>query len=353
MSCSLYIHIPYCRSRCIYCDFHSSIDGVKGEYIEALRRVIPYEREFETVYIGGGTPSLLTAEQLEILCKGLRVKGEFTLEGNPDSLEGELLSAAASLGVNRLSIGVQSVNDGALKTLGRRHTARVAEQAVERAKKLGFDNISLDLMVGIPFAYEQDIAEFASLAERHAVTHISCYMLKNEVGTPLYNLVQNGSLTLPSEDETARQYDIAVQELKMAGFERYEISNFAKNGAYSRHNMRYWDCRDYLGVGASAHSCVDSRRFYYEADTQGFIDGAPPTEDGVCDAEDFIMLQTRLTKGLSLAELKRRFYYTFDEGRLYAIKKMQEQGLLCLDGERLTLTDRGLLLQNSVLTQIL
>ncbi len=353
MSCSLYIHIPYCRSRCIYCDFHSSSSGVQEDYVEALCRAIPYEREFETVYIGGGTPSLLSAQQLNKLCGPLKVKGEFTLEGNPDSLDYELLSAALSLGVNRLSIGIQSTNDTALRMIGRRHTAKKSQQAIEVAKKSGFDNISLDLMVGIPHQSESDIVNFAVLADRYSIPHISCYMLKTEQGTPLFNMVQNGTIILPSEDDTAEQFDLAVGELKKVGLKRYEISNFAKDGSHSRHNMRYWDCCDYLGVGASAHSCLDGIRSYYEADTQGFIDGSHRIEDGVCDAEDFIMLQTRLSQGLSVARLKRRFSYTFNERQLTAINRLQTEQLLTFDGEQMRLTDRGLMLQNSILTEIL
>ncbi len=352
-NCSLYLHIPYCRSRCSYCDFHSSAIAVDERYLEALRSEIPQEQVFETVYVGGGTPSLLSSEQLKRLCKDLKVNTEFTLEGNPDSLSREWLDTAVSLGVNRLSIGVQSLNDKALKAVGRLHTSEQVGNAVLSARQAGIDNISLDLMVGIPYQNAEDISNFITFAQSNSVKHISCYMLKLEEDTPMFSHVASGEIILPSPDETAELFDFALGEFSRAGFERYEISNFAVEGFYSRHNMRYWDCENYLGIGAGAHSCIDNKRFYYAADTEGFIESRVRIDDGLCDAQDFIMLQTRLKKGLSVVELHDRFGYRFDDIRQKKISDLKRQGLLEPTDGRIVLTNRGMMLQNSVLSTLL
>ncbi len=351
--CSLYIHIPYCRRRCDYCDFHSAVGEVSSRYIEALCSEIPYETEFDTAYIGGGTPSLMSSEQLITLCDRLKVRGEFTLEGNPDSLDKELLTTAHSLGINRLSMGVQSVNNRSLKALGRLHDTKQVERAIITAKEAGINNISIDLMVGIPYESCNDIAEFVRFAEFHSVNHVSCYMLKLEENTPLIERVSLGDVALPDSDETTQRFEFAIKELSNYGYERYEISNFAKPGFESRHNLRYWNCRDYLGIGASAHSCVCNQRFFYEADTEQFMQNRKKIDDGICDADDFIMLQTRLVSGLSIDELFKRFGYRFTDESLWQIARLEKGGLLRYNEKTLALTERGMLLQNSILAEIL
>ncbi len=346
--CSLYIHIPYCNGRCYYCDFHSGSLPVSENYIDALIHRTP-KRVFKSVYVGGGTPSLLTPEQLERICKALSFDGEFTVEANPDSLTAEFLQTALRQGVNRLSLGIQSLNDVALSAIGRLHTAEKAVNAVKLATSLGMNNISIDLMVGIPHQQNNDIARFIETADELGVSHVSCYMLKLEPGTPLYSK----SDSMPSTDDTALQFEFAIKVLAEHGFNRYEISNFAKDKRYSQHNMRYWDCLDYIGIGPSAHSCVDGKRFYYPSDTKQFIDGCEPIADGSCDAEDYIMLQTRLTNGLSLTKLYDRFGYTFSANQLKKIRFLEKKSLLRLGDKKLILTDRGLMLQNSILAEIL
>ncbi len=347
-SCSLYIHIPYCKSRCSYCDFHSGSPPVQDSYIEALLKQIP-SKQYETVYIGGGTPSLLSPAQLEKLCSGFSCSGEFTIEANPDSLDDSFLQVVKKCKINRLSIGVQSLNNDALKAIGRRHDAQDAINAIMLAQKHGVENISVDLMVGIPFQVKDDIVNFAQTSKRLGVSHISCYMLKLEEGTPLYSKAE----VLPQPDEVADHFAFAIIQLEQNGFDRYEISNFAKKGMHSRHNMRYWDCFDYLGVGPGAHSCVDNRRFYYPPNTNDFINGAQMVEDGICDASDYIILQTRLINGLSNKMLYDRFGYRFSEEQWCVIEQLEKGGLVKINGDYIALTDRGLMLQNSVLTKIL
>ncbi len=348
MSTSLYIHIPYCRSRCFYCDFYSGDARLDDRYIDAVLTRVPNE-VFETVYIGGGTPSLLTTQQLKRLCEGISCHGEFTVEGNPESLSAEFLNTALLAGVNRLSIGIQSLNDRSLAAIGRRHSAQQAINTITAAKTAGFDNISVDLMVGIPHQDTADIDHFVATAAQLKLAHISCYMLKLEQGVPLYKSID----TLPNADEVAELYEHAVLVMKRHGFLRYEFSNFARDNSYSRHNLRYWDCCDYLGIGPSAHSCINGKRFYYPPDTAAFIDGCQPIDDGVSDATDYIMLGTRLQKGISLATLKQRFGYSFSAEQQKKLRFFEHKGLLTITGDNLTLTDRGLMLQNSILVDIL
>ncbi len=347
MSCSLYVHIPYCNSKCLYCDFYSRQTPVDNLYIDTLVKRIP-QTEFETAYIGGGTPSLLSCDQLKKLCEKINCSDEFTLEANPESFTAELVSTSLCYGINRLSFGVQSLNDKSLSAIGRRHNSKEAVEAIKLAAKNGIKNISADLMLGIPYQQEQDIDVFISVMSSLGVSHISCYMLKLEPGVPLYKDIA----TLPNSDRVADLYEYAVEKMKFEGYERYEFSNFARDNLYSRHNMRYWDCQNYLGIGPSAHSCINNNRFYYPDDIDSFIAKDETIPDGECTAEDFIMLSSRLSKGISLNELKIRFDYNFSMENLHLLKQYEKKGLLKMSADNITLTDRGLMVQNSLLASL-
>ena len=263
----LYVHIPFCKSKCRYCDFNSYACRDKQaifEYLPALNQEIAlassqYENaKIDTIYIGGGTPSLLDESLIKPLLEKLRTffdlssLKEWTIECNPESVTEEKLKLYADEGINRISIGVQSLFDDNLKSIGRLHDAKEAIEKIKLAKRY-FDNVSADLIIGLPFDDKQRIArEVEDLAP--LVEHISMYELSVEEGTSLEKLVKQGKITLPDDDETQELFDVAYDTAKENGFDRYEVSNFAKNGRISLHNFGYWTREEYIGLGAGAHS---------------------------------------------------------------------------------------------------
>lgn len=265
----LYLHIPFCKSKCAYCDFNSYAchdQAVILRYLTALNQEITLASKrfayakIDTVYIGGGTPSALDERQITSVFESLEnafdlscVK-EFSIECNPESITDEKLAVYKQHGVNRVSIGVQSLSDDNLKAIGRLHTAKVALDKIRLAKEY-FDNVSCDLIVGLPFDTEDGIREEVQTL-CPVVDHISMYELSVEKGTRLERMIQNGKIALPSDDDTQSLFDVAFDTAKQCGFERYEVSNFAKRGKISLHNFGYWTREEYLGLGAGAHSLV-------------------------------------------------------------------------------------------------
>ena len=351
----LYIHIPFCRKKCAYCDFYSVIPGEKvyKEYFGALLREIKkwggeINRPVKTVYFGGGTPSLL-GEDIVPLMDCIRQNfsvlpgAEITAECNPGADTG-FYAAAFAAGVNRLSVGVQAGENGRLKLLGRTHTKEDAAAAVFAARRAGFENISCDIMIALPDSsiktLKEDIDFICSLEPRH----ISAYILKIEKNTAFY--ARRDELRLPDEDSAADQYLYLCRELKSRGYSHYEISNFAKAGFESRHNLIYWRCGEYLGIGPAAHSYLGGRRFYYPRDIKAFIAGGAPVEDGTGgDKAERLMLALRLAEGIDLAELSPA---AREKARLF-----EQNGLLKITGNRLSLTDKGMLVSNSIETELI
>ena len=327
MSLGLYLHIPYCFSKCRYCDFYSRPGerGVPDAYVDALLRELSRfapgaPLRPDTVYFGGGTPSLLTPAQAARLIEAAApVPGaEITLEANPETVTAESLAGFRAAGVDRISFGVQSARDTQLRTLGRPHTAKQARAAFAMARQAGFENISGDIMLALPH-YTQ--AEFDETLE----------------------LIEGGGATL-----------YAVEQLEHHGYKQYEISNFAKPGFEGRHNLIYWDCGDYLGLGPAAHSCMGGKRFYYPPDTAAFLrDEAAPVMDGSCGAEDYLILQLRLRKGLSLDKYKQLYGKEFSTAQLAFVQNCVKAGYAEFDGRTLALTPAGLIVQNSILAQLL
>ena len=357
MSFGLYLHIPYCGAKCRYCDFYSmgAHREVPDAYLDALLREIARHGASapRTVYFGGGTPSLLSPDQVRRILSAVQPLpgAEITLEANPDTLTPEKLSGYRAAGVSRLSIGVQSARDEQLRRLGRLHTARQAASAFAMAREAGFDNISGDIMLALPGYTDQEFLDTLDLIEQGGADHISCYLLKLEPGTYLY---RHPPADLPDEDQAAAFYLFAVKELEKRGYLQYEISNFARPGRESAHNLIYWDCEDYLGIGPAAYSCMGGRRFHYPPDLPAFLARPfPLPEDGRADAEDFIMLQLRLKKGLSLARLKEEWNYTFSPAALARIPLLEQAGYCTLQEGILQLTPAGMLVQNAVLTTLL
>jgi oxygen-independent coproporphyrinogen-3 oxidase len=264
----IYVHIPFCKKRCSYCDFHFSttFSSYRGKLIEAIclelemRKTELQEKSVETVYFGGGTPSLLTKEELTSIMSTIREHfkladtPEMTFEVNPDDATTENLADWKALGINRLSIGLQSFQETDLTWMNRSHTTQQGETAVHLAQAQGFDNISIDLIYGLPELSNEQWVSHLNQALSLNVQHISSYCLTIEAKTALNHFVENGKLSRPTEDQQSEQFDLLVSTLGLAGFEQYEISNFAKDQKYAKHNSAYWSFTPYLGVGPSAHS---------------------------------------------------------------------------------------------------
>ncbi len=357
----LYLHIPFCKGKCPYCDFYSVAPqkGVTDSYVAALCKKLSEEnRIYDTVYFGGGTPSLLGADNIALILShtSRTADCEVTLECNPSDTGGTDSSfdfaKAAQSGVNRISLGLQSANDSERKALGRRSGCADVERAIRRAKAAGIENISLDLMLGVPSQTKESLLSSVEFCKNSGATHVSAYILKIEEGTFFHK--KKDSLILPDEDETSELYLLAVHALEEAGFEQYEISNFAKKGFESRHNLKYWHCEEYLGIGAAAHSFVDGKRFYYERSIADFIEGMPPVDDGFGgDEEEYIMLALRLTEGLIFDRFEKRFGKAVAQTVIEQAEFLHGHGLVTVDSSRIALTKNGFLLSNSVICKLL
>ncbi len=316
----VYIHIPFCASRCGYCDFCSlaNQDKLMPHYQDALliqmQEAFPRLREYyiDTVYFGGGTPSYYGAARIVELMQELKrtdrllKRSEVTVECNPDSVRQHDLRQMKKEGVNRISLGAQSANDEILRLIGRRHTWRQVQMAVRRARKAGFRNISLDLIYGLPSQTKEDWAETLARAVALRPTLLSCYGLRLEEGTPMYREFLDSPL-IPSDDDQADMYLYAVDFLSRRGYRQYEISNFARPGYESRHNLKYWWLRDYVGFGASAHSDVAGVRYSYLRNVRGYISGVLGDKSVVEEQEEissldraaeYIMLGMRTIRGI-------------------------------------------------------
>lgn len=357
----LYFHIPFCASKCAYCDFYSfpsaaaQMDAYTAALCGRLRAFPP--QQADTVYFGGGTPSLLGGERIAAVLSAARrhftitEDAEITVECNPDSIDDALLSTLRAAGVGRLSIGIQSAHEDELRLLGRRHTFAQARQAVQRARAHGFRNLSLDLMYGLP---GQTTEKFLISVERVlelCPEHLSCYGLKLEEGTPLY-LAQP---TLPSDDEQAETYLALCGRLAAAGLEHYEISNFCRPGFRARHNAKYWDLSEYLGIGAAAHSYFGGRRFAFPRDAAAFMHGAPPVPEEQVEGFDaraeYLMLRLRTSDGVSRAEYMQRFGDFAPVERV--LRPLARHGLAVCGESGCRLTEQGFLVSNAVIAQLI
>lgn len=357
MPFGLYLHIPYCAAKCRYCDFYSpgGSDGVPGAYIDRMEAELAARLPGRpsTLYFGGGTPGLLTPAQVSRLIRAASPLpgAEITLETNPELVSPQKLSGYRQAGVNRLSIGVQTARDETLALLGRRHTAQTARLALRQARQAGFENLCGDIMLALPHYSRAEFDATLDLIAGEGASHISAYLLKIEPGTVFGRRPPQG---LPDGDEAADFYLYAVEQLEKAGYAQYEISNFARPGFMGRHNLIYWDCGDYLGLGPSAHSCMGGRRFSFPPDRAAFLAGnLPEKEEGCCTWEDYVLLRLRLRAGLNLKALKERYGFAFGPARLAFMKQLAASGYACFDGETLALTPAGLLVQNAILTELL
>ena len=371
---SIYIHIPFCVRKCAYCDF-ASFPGRLAQreaYVEAVCREMRAQAAFfgrrrvNTVFFGGGTPTLLEGAQVARLMRDLRESfdlapdAEITMEGNPGTLTQESLSAFRREGINRLSLGVQSLEDGLLAAIGRIHTAREAEEAVAMARAAGFENLSLDLMLGLPGQSPAQWEQTLTRAIELAPEHLSCYSLILEEGTPLFEAVQAGrSAPLPDEDALCQMDETTDRLTRAAGYARYEVSNYAKAGFSCRHNIVYWECLPYLGVGLAAHSDMDGRRFYNPSDWEGYLRAvlgdAWRTRESDAAERPFerMMMGLRMTRGVDAARFARVFGAPPESFWPQTLERMTRGGLMERAGERIRLTPRGMQVMNGVLVAML
>ena len=349
----LYIHIPFCQKKCAYCDFYSAFqsESLMDNYVAALKRDIKQwggyiNRPIDTIYLGGGTPSLL-GERIIPLLKCVKdnfdVSGqaEITLEVNPQKDIENVLKSAKQAGVNRLSIGAQSGIDSELLALGRTHTKSDTENAVRLARSLGFDNISLDLMLGLPNSNADTLKQSLDFLLSLNPSHISAYILKIEAKTLFYKEREN--LNLPDEDAVCDQYLYMCDYLENSGFSHYEISNFSKNGKMGKHNLKYWSCQEYLGLGPSAHSFLDGKRFYFKRDLKAYIKGTTPIADGNGGSEEEkLMLGLRLKEGVDYTALPQA------EADLFI-----KNGLAQTTNGKFHLTNKGFLISNAIIGELI
>ena len=357
----IYIHIPFCRRKCLYCAFYSvALLSRKQDYIDALYTEIEGTLDFlpsrhiETVYLGGGTPTLLSIRELENILTKIRKHyilapdHECTIEANPEQLNKTYLKDLLSIGINRISIGVQSFNDETLRFLGRKHNAEEAEAAVHLAAAAGFDNISIDLIYGISQRqageWEVDLHKASSLS----IQHLSCYALTNEENSLLWRKIKQQQLPGIDEDLANKEFHTLLQIARQNGFEQYEISNFARNGQISRHNSAYWSGEPYLGLGPSAHSFDGKTRKWNVSNLMQYIDDAA-TGNFSGDSEtlslndrynEYIMLGLRTAKGIDLEEIVTKFgqkYRNLAEQQLQQVNPTH----YLRQGDNISLTDEG------------
>jgi oxygen-independent coproporphyrinogen-3 oxidase len=364
----VYLHIPFCRSRCSYCDFATDVyrsSGAVERYVAALiseiqNSRIDIESAADTVYFGGGTPSLLLPQQVERIIEvvrdrfGISVDTEITMEMNPATVTLESLTAYRSLGVNRASFGVQTFDDTALKLLARGHNADDARNTFKLLREAGFDNISLDLIAGLPGQtlgqWEQNLDEALSLSPEH----ISLYLLEIHQGTPLAEQIRSGRQTRPDEELAAEMYEMMLDRLGAAGYAQYEISNFSLPGRESRHNSKYWTLDPVFGFGVSAHSFDGRERYANERDTAKYVEMisssgfAEIKREAVDLCSEYIFLGLRLDAGIEMEDFRIRFGVEFVVKYENEIASLLESELVEIDDDRIRLTRFGKLYSNEV-----
>lgn len=370
----IYLHIPFCKTRCIYCDFYSTTRSEwTDRYVEALCTELTRRKDYlqgepvHTIYMGGGTPSQLSEEHFRKLFHtlqqvyGLEQCHEITLEANPDDLTEEYTAMLKTLPFNRISMGIQTFHEDTLRLLHRRHTGAQAIRAVELCRKAGFQNISIDLIYGLPgendFRWNQDLQQAIQLQ----VEHISAYHLTYEEGTPLYDMLHQHSVQEVDEESSLRFFTSLMDTLKDAGYEHYEISNFCKPGFHSRHNTAYWQGIAYLGCGPSAHSFNGSSRQWNKASLSAYMNGI---EQDTCIYEteqldvytrynECVMTGLRTQKGISLKQLHHTFGMQLKDYCLRNAKVYLKNGQLEIQNEYLRLTRSGIFISDSIMSDLM
>lgn len=360
----IYFHVPFCRRKCPYCDFYSVgaseslLDAYTQETIRRVRRLEGEGVSADTVYFGGGTPALLGGERIFSImsvlreCVSLSRDTEITVEANPSADLWEFLHGCAAAGVNRLSLGMQSAVPRELSALGRRHSPDDILYNMEMSHKAGIDNISLDLMLGIPHQTAETLQISLTFIQKAAPSHVSAYLLKIEEGTPFYR--RRDSLPLADEDAQADLYLAAFDGLDQMGYTQYEISNAARGGLVGRHNLKYWNDEEYIGIGPAAHGFFHGRRYFFGRSLKEYLGGVEPTFDCIGGSEEeYIMLRLRLSEGLTEYGMNERFGHGIPAAvRSKAAAPPFSEFCIC-DEHRVALNRQGMLLSNAIIGELM
>ena len=368
---ALYLHIPFCAAKCAYCDFASypGREDVWQRYTDALAdellswKPVLGGYEVRTIFFGGGTPSLLPAEKIVRLmngirdCADLRPDAEITLEANPGTLTAEKLRLYREAGINRISLGAQAMDDRLLRALGRIHTVQQVAEAVSLVRHAGFNNLSLDLMYGLPEQTMEDWKRTLDAAAALEPEHLSAYSLIVEEGTPLAQCAEHGEISVPDDDLATDMQREAVERLAGHGYERYEISNYAQDGYECKHNIVYWERGEYLGLGCAAHSLMQGQRFENSRSLEEYFAGmrkqsivSLTREDSM---EEMLMLSTRMCRGMDLAQYAQQFDVDFESAHEKTLRRLEGYGLVERVNGFLRLTQRGLEVQNAVVVALM
>ena len=363
---SAYVHIPFCTQICYYCDFSKVF--IKNQPVDSYLEHLIEEydsydiKKLRTLYIGGGTPTALSAPQLAFLLERLTDKldlsylEELTIEANPGDLDQEKIAVLKDSPVNRVSLGVQTFNDRMLKQIGRSHSERDIYENIVNLKKAGFDNISIDLIYALPKQTMEDVKINVAKAIALDIPHMSLYSLILENHTVFMNRMRRGKLPLPKEDLEAEMFDYIISELEKAGFDHYEISNFSKPGFESRHNLMYWDNAEYYGIGAGASGYVNGIRYKNHGPIRHYLSAveegnARITEEHLSQKEQMeeeMFLGLRKKSGVSRVRFEEKFGRSFDGLYGEIVKDLVQQGLMQIEGDRVRMTKRGLFLGDTV-----
>ena len=382
----IYIHIPFCKSKCAYCNFFSLVSEKKiNDYVNSLKREIVSRKDYlggekvKTIYFGGGTPSLLPTKYIDEILKILNnnfdlvSNSEITLEANPDTIDKEQLFELKSLGVNRISVGIQSFHDDDLKYLDRKHDSKHALQIIDDLKCVGFEKLTLDLIYGIPTLTEEKWNKNLDIFFSTGISHLSAYALTVEPKTILGQRIEKGDLQDVNEEETVRHYEILVDRTKENGFEHYEISNFAKPGCRSQHNSIYWNDEKYLGLGPSAHSYDGNSRQWNISNLTKYIQlvnaDTDPDTDPDTDADmgryyekeilskedkfnEYVMTSLRTSWGCDIEKISAKYGSSYSEHFLKNVKKYLESGEMLKDFNTYRLTDEGMLFADGIAAEL-
>ena len=363
---SAYVHIPFCTQICYYCDFSKVF--IKNQPVDSylehlLEEFQSYDiQKLRTLYIGGGTPTALSASQLEVLLKGLTknlnlsVLEELTIEANPGDLDADKIAVLKNSAVNRVSLGVQTFDDKMLKKIGRSHLEKDIYENIDRLKLAGFDNISIDLIYALPGQTMEQVKDNVAKAIGLDIPHMSLYSLILENHTVFMNRMRRGKLPLPKEELEAEMFEYIIVELERVGFEHYEISNFSKPGFESRHNLMYWDNAEYYGIGAGASGYVNGVRYKNHGPIRHYLSAveegnARITEEHLSQKEQMeeeMFLGLRKKSGVSMARFEEKFGRSFDGLYGEIVRDLVQQGLMQIDGDRVRMTKRGLFLGDTV-----
>lgn len=373
----IYIHIPFCSKKCNYCDFYSVNwnDEAENKYTEAvLNEIKGYKDKLkvgytvDTIFFGGGTPTIINPASLHRIMEGLSEileidkYSEISMEANPNTLTAEKLREYREIGINRLSIGIQSLNDEILKKIGRIHSSREALEAVDRAKNIGFENINTDIMFNIPGQTIDDIEDTLTKIIEKDIKHISFYSLKLEKGTPMYTMEKNNKIIMPDEEYERDMYYAGRDVMEERRLFQYEISNFAREGFECRHNLKYWNQEEYIGLGPSSHSFLNNVRYSNPSDLAVYCERGMRNSleriileelDNDDLAFEYIMLRLRLTEGLNLKDFNNKFSADFNEMYSSQISYLIKNSLLELKDDNIRLTKKGMDISNYVIEEFM